>query len=766
MIAPPAHETVLESRIPLLLNLDEICYMDNKKFLEIADPNCLKALIESDFLLKQFNPHHYTQKYALKFFENEKQQLEKYLSQTNNGILTTTYKLPKHKLGRVNVSKAIGFTSLRRMIRNTLIKDNYIDIDLSNAQPTILYNICKQNNLPCEELGKLVNNREEVLTSVMQTYNVSRKIAKKLFLRMSFYGTFEGWVIENEIKNTNQTPYIKCLTTELITISKRIKNENKGLYKKVYDMKTEKDNVIGSFMAFYLQTWELRIISHAIKFFCEETQLLILKGSDIPVLTYEFDGIKIPKLSLDLWEGDLSSLMNKLEQVIEEKTGFKLTFEQKEIEEGDYYDVQYEPFIPSDNVTVLNEPTSFAGMKRKFEMNHAKIVNDSVFVKQDQHEVIIMPRTKLVCSYEHMRYEKKESTESFIRDWLCCPEIRKYERMGVFPHDITCPSDCFNLWTPFAMEEIKDYVYNQSAVEFITNHLYILCGNDTNVSNHFQLWIAQMIQFPSVKTNMYTFISKEGAGKNTILQLLKKMLGYKKVFETTNPARDVWGNFNGAMANSFLVNLNEVSLKDTSAATGFIKGLITDGDLMINNKGVSAFPITSYHRFISFTNNSEPFVTTKDDRRNVIVRSSDELIGNKDYFNKLYEYLEDQNAVKSCYEYFKNMKGADNFNKQPMPQTEYQTNLKELSVCPIESWIKYFTEVHEHVKDKTYDSSEIYEYFNTWKNEWNINYEINYIKFCVRLKNLNIEGIDTMKTNSKNRKSFDFDVLRKRFEIE
>jgi hypothetical protein len=70
-----------------------------------------------------------------------------------------------------------------------------------------------------------------------------------------------------------------------------------------------------------------------------------------------------------------------------------------------------------------------------------------------------------------------------------------------------------------------------------------------------------MIQYPAVKTICPTLISKQGAGKGTLIRLLSKMIGAKKVFETRRPSRDVWGSFNGEMANAFLVNLDELSKK-------------------------------------------------------------------------------------------------------------------------------------------------------------------------------------------------------------
>ena len=113
------------------------------------------------------------------------------------------------------------------------------------------------------------------------------------------------------------------------------------------------------------------------------------------------------------------------------------------------------------------------------------------------------------------------------------------------------------------MELVKEYTPNMDALEMFRNHIKILCGNDENVANYMECWIAQMIQFPAVKSICPTIISNQGAGKGTLLKLISAMIGQDKYFETTSPSRDVWGDFNGRMANTFLINLDELSRRES-----------------------------------------------------------------------------------------------------------------------------------------------------------------------------------------------------------
>lgn len=188
--------------------------------------------------------------------------------------------------------------------------------------------------------------------------------------------------------------------------------------------------------------------------------------------------------------------------------------------------------------------------------------------------------------------------------------------------------------------------------------------------------------------------------------------------------RDVWGDFNGRMCNTFLINLNELSKKETAECEGRIKGLVTDPKLTINNKGLNQYDIRYFHRFIITTNNSEPINTSKDDRRNLIIRSSDEKCGDRDYFNRLYTILDDVNVIKTCYEYFKAIEGMDKFNKLDIPVTEYQNNLKELSTSPIEQWLEAFTLENYDKEQIELTGKEACVLFNGWCKENGINYSV------------------------------------------
>lgn len=428
-----------------------------------------------------------------------------------------------------------------------------------------------------------------------------------------------------------------------------------------------------------------------------------------------------------------------------------------------------EKYTPKPEIKIT-DARSYESVKRQFEETHLLISNKALFIRQTETDNIIMTKTQLITSNERISYDVvvKDETKSkcFILDWLKDGENRMKYDMAVYPPDVQCPDSVYNLWRPFAMERITTSNKDENAISMMRGHIKILCGNDQVVADYLELWIAQMIQCPSVKSICPTLISKEGAGKGTLMRLFERMLGSEKILQTTKPSQNVWGNFNGQMKNSFLVNLDELSKKEGDGADGYIKGLITEPRITINEKGIIPYEIASYHRFLITTNNEDPVKTSKDDRRKLIIRASDELIGNRDYFDKMYAMLEDENAVKSIYEYFKGLPGADKFSKVPMPETEYHKDIKEAQMSPIELWLRHF--VTENINLAFVDKSamEQYEAFNVFKADTGIHFECSMVSFSLKLKNMKVDGIgEVMHTRGGNKRRFDISKMKEYFKM-
>lgn len=610
------------------------------------------------------------------------------------------------------------------------------DIDMSNCHPVLLRYICQKHNIRCPNLEYYINNRDLCL----------REFQTKAKGKTAYLIATND---DKRRKGANLPETFIKYDREMKTIQKQLVllDDYKMLQETIPEYKLTK-NYNGSVINRILCYYENIVLQHAI-------HVLNSKGIEIAILM--FDGLMV----YGDYYNNLELLQDIEEYVEEQMTGLNMKWAYKEHDNTLHIPDDYEE--AEDDKTDENK---FLKKVEEFEETNAKIINKSFFVQETPDEVIIRKKGDLITAYEHIE-GKKEGGVPFINMWLRYEKMKKYDDIGVYPNPKLCPSNIFNMWRPFAMEAFTDdYEPNTTGLDIIKNHIRILCNNEEPVYDYFIKWVAQMIQYPEVKTIVPTLISKQGAGKGTFLKLMTKMLGNKKVLETTEPSRDVWGQFNGLMNNAFLVNLNELSKKETMESEGKIKGLITDPTLAINNKGKDQYQIVSHHRFIITTNKEDPIKTEKDDRRNLIIRSSDEKVGDKEYFNKINEYLEDINVIRTCYDYFKSIKDMDKFGLIPLPKTEYQENLKELYKSPIEMWLEDFTRTHYNEETVEKLGSEIFGEFEFWRRENNITYETNSVKLGIALANLKIKGITKGRhTRQGDTKYFNITLLKEHFSM-
>jgi hypothetical protein len=635
-----------------------------------------------------------------------------------------------------------GVQGLPKKIRGFLLDGFTTDIDMVNAHPVILRYLCNRHSIACKELNFYIEKRDEILSEFPD-----RETGKTLFLKATN---------DEKVNKKEKNEHFKKYDKEMKEIQK------------ILTKLTCYENIVSDVPSNRLYNWNGSALNRIMCYYENKILQVImnkLNKKGIEILAPMFDGCMV--------YGEHYSNQDLLDELeLEINTQFpslnmKLSFKShcKDLA------------MPSDFEIPTEKPkeediNSFKKMATEFEKIHCKISNKSVFIKEIENDTIVLSKQSIKTSYEHLVYDKFNKDgevvqENFINSWLVNnPTQRCYDDIGVYPDGLPCPSNVFNMWRKFPMEFVTEYEHKEEELNIILNHIRILSGNNEEVYNYFIKWIAQMIQFPAVKSICPTLISKQGAGKGTLMKLFGAMLGSAKVFETTTPSRDVWGDFNGRMCNTFLINLNELSKKETVECEGKIKGLITDPKLTINNKGVNQYDIMSFHRFIITTNNSEPINTSHDDRRNLIIRSSDEKVGDKEYFKHLHNILEDISVVKTCYEYFKSIPDMDKFNSIEIPTTYYQSNLKQLSVSPIEQWLEAFTLQNFDKENVELLGSETCKLFKDWCSENSMKYEIDAKKFGVRLSLLKIDAIKKGRhTNKGETKIYNIPELKKHFNL-
>lgn len=317
--------------------------LDGIVMIEYVPVERIKALLKSNLLLLTWGEDYnwdFHKKLIMEQYANEKVLIGKYLQNYNKNVggVSVKYGKPKHKWGRSFPFKSLGLSCIRKVIRNSLIEGIYYDCDLKNAQPEIIRNLCESNNIPCPIIKRYCADRANLLLQVQNHYGVSRDTAKELFIRLCFFGSFVGWCMENKIANKAPLEFITLFERELKDIADRAKKENPTLYetarKKKEDSGEAKENkVLGSFFALYNQEYESRIVEAVLCYLINQTDLMKLAGTETPTGAYEYDGLKLLKTNVDMYEGGLDAVLELLNDKTFELTGFRLEWTSKPYEE-------------------------------------------------------------------------------------------------------------------------------------------------------------------------------------------------------------------------------------------------------------------------------------------------------------------------------------------------------------------------------------------------------------------------------------------------
>jgi hypothetical protein len=331
-------------------------FIADKTFIEQIPYHYVEQLIKNDCLQDKWDLTNYSQELSSQFYLNEKDQLTSYLNNYNRKLngFQVKYNKARHKWGRVFPSKSLGLTSFAKKTRNTLIKGIYYDFDLSNAQPQILRNICKSNNITHDIIEKYCNEREQIMNDIIQASSnkVNREHVKSLIIRLSFYGGFINWLKELKDDDNNSIDFaepiiVRDYRSQVQEIANALKIDNLDLYKTMERCKKEKGgcNFMGSFLSTYLQEYELRIVEYVLKKICIETNIC---STDVPnyfIATYEFDGLKLLISRVDAF-GGVDALLKFMNDANRE-FGFDINWELKPISK--YYEIEFiEPISLSD----------------------------------------------------------------------------------------------------------------------------------------------------------------------------------------------------------------------------------------------------------------------------------------------------------------------------------------------------------------------------------------------------------------------------------
>lgn len=604
-----------------------------------------------------------------------------------------------------------GIQGLCKNIRGFLA-DHTIDIDMVNAHPVILENVCKKIKIFCPNLSHYITNRDEVLESICKDDSCDTHTAKTSILIATN-------CTPKQTFKTN-SDFLKNYTSEMKKIRKVLLETESYDYLKDF-ARHDKGNFEGSFVNHILCKYENIILEHVRKYFTD---------NDYEIFALMFDGLMI-------YSNEARKInISHLEEYIFEQTSMtNVKFSIKEHSTNITIPDTYEPILRPDYKT----------LKKSFERSCCKV--DDYFICDGR----AYKKGQLKDKFENLFCWEEGKKKPFIGIWLTDPDMRMYDRADNYPKSNMCPKNVYNLWKPFAVEDVcmsdsyadmmKTYI--SEGADFFFNHIKVLCNHEQVLFEFVETWLAQMLQYPEHKTIELIFISREGAGKGMFKEFLRGMLGgAPKTIVTSDPQNDIFGSFNEKLLYSFLIILEEVNKAGTYGKNDQKKSLITDSTVSIRQKGLPSIEVTSYHRFIDFTNHPNP--TQKNARRDLTILCSNEKINDTNYWNAGFSFAKDKYVCREIYDRLMAKKVKPTITAVDIPESNFDTFIKDIQRNPILRFLDHISTVHTGRFTRTAPS--FYEEWLSFKADNHMSFIFEIDNFIASIKILNLAGCNYFKT--------------------
>lgn len=216
----------------------------------------------------------------------------------------TDYKLGKdiknEMLGRFCAVKGEGLQCLSRECRAALAGKYYWDVDIRNAQPTLLQQYAEKRGWVCEVLKRYNQQRDEYIQELMDELQIQRWEAKEKVCRVLFGGGADGL-----------TPFfVRELEPEMRNLMTSIFNENRTKHPSI----AKRPNSTRAMTALVLQTEERTCLMAMDKSLAE-------RGRSLDVLIH--DGGLVRKK-----EGEVcfpEDILRKVEADVKKRTGYSIS---------------------------------------------------------------------------------------------------------------------------------------------------------------------------------------------------------------------------------------------------------------------------------------------------------------------------------------------------------------------------------------------------------------------------------------------------------
>lgn len=693
-----------------------------REYVDVSRLNKLRALTyETRKLIVRESIHLFS--LANKYFANERDR-EEYVSQLTiktlqdidaysascqfdgygNTYVEVKY-MQKHPSSRFFASSVIKnkatLASMTGSLRNYLAKDHYVDVDIVNAHPTIIYHLFTQvePRLSTRFIEDYCLNRSAVLQrmgvtkqmilSAIYTQRISTITdADFVAFHSLLYGPFYEYMSR---KYANLLPYVTV----------------------------KKNNPMGSFISILCCAFETRILQHCLLLNKDDIKpavlihdgfLVLRDGRPDDYFTNEF----IPALEdhvrnadFDGYHFNLKYTTKPMDSILETQLTAHIEQVNNEQSENkvmglylDFYDYVLRPESEKNNILKFEEllqlvnTTFFPLTNGDFVVN----VYNPIYLENELRHLPIKAALNMLDGIPYIieRNGEPKICSNFSRDYFMTPRLTYngfHFRPPPFKDDESLRLK--NLFMGFSLSShvprcplLESSLINES---LIMHYLNLIMGTHLNL---FLDFCAHLLQFPGYPSKAFVLYGKQGCGKSIISKFFESLIGGRYIRVVSNIEREILGPFNSIIQNCLVCVANECQMSDIYMQK--LKSLLTESLAVINSKGVNQYTIHHSMRLIATTNdpNTLACLMSENEQRRVIgvTIPPNEYCQNSVYFAALERAFSDKDAMYSIYSSLINRPNVEQFGHSKIMETELSAYAKESNVSIVEQFVRVLIE--------------------------------------------------------------------------
>lgn len=687
------------------------------------------------------------------------------------------------KWGRM-FSDGTSLQGISRVIRHTISRDLYWDIDIVNAHPVILLKYCVDNKLNVPKLEKYVNNREEMLKTItclvdQDGIQVSRDEAKCILLAIINGGT-RTWLFKKDAL----PDWISLFEKEMEMVADHFISTDKGkkFYKRAQGKKDK--NVKGSTLNYYLCEQEnmilqsmysfLKSIGHKIGVFCFDGLMVYKKYDKDTKALLPFPNHHLKLLEDTIKEDtslgyDLKILIKSMNEDISLLGLSKREEQVAKITHKSCADLFYElnealyVYTKESGWYLLNHITNKYENTRTIDGMKIFVMEVLIPIMTKRVEIANIGEDKAVIRSNLKKLDELENS-TFIGKVIELLQ-NKYLRRETFEPN---PSKIlnginFNVFNGFYGGDLVEE-YDPYLVDDYIDHITYIAEDS---SKYILDWISQLIQRPWEKTGVSLVVTStyQGNGKDTIGSMIKKIIGISNSLTTPRLAEDIFGRFNGHLRYKFFIHLPEVSGSVIRPHWSLFKDMIVSSTDLTEFKGLGQLELPSYTRYFITSNNDNPVPIENGDRRFCYINSNSKP-KDKAYYDKLYAGLDSDQVIYSLYKFFMDRDISTIDWKQDRVNSTFIDEVRVMALPHTTTFLLKFLEEDDLLDTKgQISSADLWDYFRQYCEVSNIHSKMTKISFCMVIsKNKDRFGFTKVlyEVNKKTKKGWkiNLDVLK------